>query len=154
MNLITASVLANTLLSKHGLTNKGWSFQFDNSLRRFGVCKYRTKVIGLSKSLTALNSVEEVKDTILHEIAHAIAGYKAGHGVDWKMVCIRIGARPVRCYTRDNVVTPKLKYVAICGGCKKEHEKARIVKNNRRVACKCQSHLSWDKKHLLIYKER
>ena len=33
-------------------------------------------------------------DTILHEIAHAIAGANAGHGPVWKAVAKRIGAAP------------------------------------------------------------
>ena len=33
-------------------------------------------------------------DTILHEIAHAIAGVEAGHGPAWKAVAQRLGATP------------------------------------------------------------
>jgi hypothetical protein len=72
MNLIKTEKLANELLKKHGLINKGWRFEFDNAPRRFGCCKYRSKRITLSKKLTELNDEENVLDTILHEMAHLI----------------------------------------------------------------------------------
>ena len=37
-----------------------------------------------------------MRDTILHEIAHAIAGVRNGHNHVWKSVCRRIGADPKR----------------------------------------------------------
>ena len=37
---------------------------------------------------------EEIRDTVLHEIAHAIAGPEAGHGPLWKATARRIGATP------------------------------------------------------------
>ena len=36
----------------------------------------------------------EVRDTILHEIAHALAGAKARHGPAWKAIAKRLGATP------------------------------------------------------------
>ncbi|MYB34820.1 MAG: SprT family zinc-dependent metalloprotease [Gammaproteobacteria bacterium] len=31
---------------------------------------------------------EQVNDAILHEIAHALAGPKAGHGSEWKAIAL------------------------------------------------------------------
>jgi predicted SprT family Zn-dependent metalloprotease len=152
MNLNVAQKLANDLLIEHGLVQKGWYFQFDNSKRRFGVCKYGKKVIGLSRELTLLNDVVNVKDTILHEIAHAIAGRGAGHGWLWKQVCIRIGAKPERCYSSNEVNTPLLKYQATCGACGALHQKAKMHKKGVRRSCKCQSGKDWDSRVLLEYK--
>ena len=39
-------------------------------------------------------SKEQIRDTVLHEIAHAIAGREAGHGPLWKVTARRIGATP------------------------------------------------------------
>lgn len=83
-------------MAQHGLA--GWSFRFDHARRRFGSCRYRERVITLSRPLVLLNGVDEVRDTILHEIAHALTPGD-GHGGKWKSACRRIGARPVRCYT-------------------------------------------------------
>jgi len=153
MNLNEVLSLGNQLMVKHGLILMGWKFELDNAVRRFGVCNYRKKVIGISKHLAKLNDVEQVKDTILHEIAHALVGRGHGHDHVWKMKCIEIGAKPERCYS-DDTNTPKLRYYAVCGACGVEHEKARLVRKNCKRACNCQKHLPWDKKVLLTYKDR
>lgn len=96
--------LAVGLMRQHGLN--GWTFEFDNAKRRAGVCRYRCKVISLSRHYVRLNAdnYEDIRDTILHEIAHAIAGFKAAHGPAWKAVCRRIGAKPERCYDSSKVI--------------------------------------------------
>ena len=79
MDIRKAEILALTLIEKHLSNDKfDWQFKFDNSKRRFGQCVYGRKyglpyhMIKLSKPLVALNSEEQVRDTILHEIAHAL----------------------------------------------------------------------------------
>ena len=42
-------------------------------------------------------SLRQVTDTILHEIAHALAGPGAGHGPAWKATASRLGATPKSC---------------------------------------------------------
>jgi len=114
MNLFDAHKLALELIAKHELT--GWKFSFDKSVRRFGLCSYRKKMIFLSRQLTLDNPVEEVADTLLHEIAHALSWIRhgrkgCGHGALWKAVCVEIGARPERCYDSAKVNnTAKHKY--------------------------------------------
>jgi predicted SprT family Zn-dependent metalloprotease len=103
MNLYLARILAIDLMKLHGLG--GWSFSFDHARRRFGCCRPGKKQISLSRPLVLLNSEEEVRDTILHEIAHALTP-RDGHGAKWKAVCRQIGARPVRCFQADEVITP------------------------------------------------
>ena len=128
MELQHAESLAKTLMIKHNVLQRGWKFQFDNAKRRFGICKYRSKTIGLSRDLTLLNKLEEVQDTILHEIAHALVGPNHGHNVVWKEKAYEIGCRPVRCYSNSNVNTPEAKYEAKCVGCGKTHKKHRKPK--------------------------
>ena len=155
MKLVDAETLAISLMMQHGIWYSGWEFQWDKSKRRFGVCKFSKKVIGLSMHLVSLNDEERVKDTILHEIAHAIAGPDAGHGQEWKKVCIRIGAKPETCYTKEDTVTPELKYYAVCGACGKVHERQRAFKKTvKRVSCNCQTGKNWDDRVLLEYKKR
>ena len=124
MNLFQAQNLAIDLMRKHNLLEQGWRFQFDNAKRRFGVCKYRPKIIGLSKELTLLNDENRVKNTILHEIAHALT---PGHNHDnvWKRKAIEIGCDGNRCYSSKVVATPESKYVAVCKGCNHTYKKHR-----------------------------
>jgi predicted SprT family Zn-dependent metalloprotease len=71
MRLETAETLARKLMAKHKL--KGWRFSFDNAVSRCGACWNDTNTITLSRHYVALNDLAEVRDTILHEIAHALA---------------------------------------------------------------------------------
>lgn len=102
-------------LAEHGLTARGWTGALDNAERRFGVCRPAKKEISISRTLAALNSDEEVLDTILHEIAHALADTQyrenCGHDERWKAICRQIGARPERCYDGDDVVAPDAPWV-------------------------------------------
>jgi len=153
MNVYQAKQLAIQLMDKHGLLDKGWSFEFDTAKRRFGVCRFRSKRIGLSEPLTEANDVAQVQDTILHEIAHAIAGFAAGHGPEWKKVCVRIGCKPERCYSSEDTTTIAGKYRAVCGGCGKVFNRHKRVPQGRKTACLCQNHIKdWSKKQLLEYK--
>ena len=124
MNLTVAKILAMELMAKHGLIQNGWKFSYDNAKSRFGSCRHRKKMITLSQHLVCLNDVDRVKNTILHEIAHALT---PGHRHDsvWVAKAIEIGCDGQRCYSLDETVTPQGRYIAICKGCKGEFHKHR-----------------------------
>ena len=93
MNRDDAATLARTLMNEHGLGDI--PFEFDNRRRAFGVTHFlinnsvvthacTVKKITLSEPLVKLNDEASVRNTILHEIAHAKAGHTAGHGYAWK----------------------------------------------------------------------
>ena len=129
MQLERARILALSLLEKHELYD--WTFRFDRAKVRFGCCRYAQKIISLSKILTELNEEDRVRDTILHEIAHAIVGKKHNHDAVWKAKAKEIGARPVRCYSHKEVVMPQRKYTAICSHCQESFQMQR----KRNIAC-------------------
>ena len=52
------------------------------------------KIIEIARWHAAHGESRDVTNTILHEIAHALAGAKPGHGPAWKTVARRIGATP------------------------------------------------------------
>lgn len=164
MELTKAEKLAITLMNKHGLTPTVWNFKFDNSKVRFGVCKQSLNSrtlktvkgeISLSRFLVEANTEAEVKDTILHEIAHALTP-RQGHNEVWKRKCIEIGARPEQYYTEQNVETVKhlARYRAVCSDCGHVHVKHRmtVAAMNKKIACKCQArYRSWDERTLLKF---
>ena len=134
MILKDAKLLAEQLMEQHGLIDTGWRFQFDNAKRRFGVCDYRAKIIGLSKCLVELNDEARVRNTILHEIAHALT---PGHGHDsiWSRKAREIGSDGERCYKAKLVETPDAKYHAVCSTCGHTHKRHKALRSTRLKCC-------------------
>ena len=101
MNAIDAEALAFLHMEDHGLFDELWHFDFEACKRTLGRCHYHVKKITLSKWYAELNNEDDVEDTILHEIAHALSFIRygkngKGHGWAWKKVCGEIGANPER----------------------------------------------------------
>ncbi|BCY08134.1 SprT-like domain-containing protein [Actinoplanes sp. L3-i22] len=95
MNLNDARETALALMARHGLTT--WRLTFDDAKTRAGVCRADRKEIGLSRPLVELYAPEQVIETILHEIAHALVGPRHGHNAVWRATAIRIGCSGRRC---------------------------------------------------------
>jgi predicted SprT family Zn-dependent metalloprotease len=105
--------MAEYLLEVHGL--EGWEVAYDNAKRRAGICRFSDQVLGLSAPLTAVHSEDDVRDTILHEIAHALVGPKHGHDATWRTMAVRIGCSGERCVSPDSP-TPPAAWLGICPG--------------------------------------
>jgi len=99
LNHTKARELATGLMDQHGLA--GWRLVFDNAKTRAGVCHSDRKEIGLSRHLMGLYSPEQVTETVLHEIAHALVGPRHGHDRVWRTVARRIGCSGRRCMPAD-----------------------------------------------------
>ncbi len=129
MDLGGARELARGLMDAHGLQR--WTFRFDAAKRRAGLCRYDTKVISLSRHLTALYSPAEVTETVLHEVAHALAGPKAGHGPKWRRIAQEIGATGQRCVAADAPTVP----APWDGRCPAGHVHQRFRRPTRPMSC-------------------
>ena len=103
---------AGRLMVLHGL--KRWSFQYDDATRRAGFCSYRLRVLSLSHLFAVMTEEKEVRDTILHEIAHALAGPEHNHDEVWKAKARSIGCTGDRCHT---VNFAPWRYIAYCPNC-------------------------------------
>lgn len=114
MDLRDAEALALRLLQEHGL--EGWTFRFDHARRRLGACHYGERRISLSKPLTLLNPEAVVRDTLLHEIAHALTP-GAKHGPSWRAMARRLGAEPRATARYGSVATPAAPYELVCDHC-------------------------------------
>ena len=86
---------ARTLMNRHGL--EGWTLRFNSAKTKLGECRQRQKLIRLSRTHAVNDPPDQVTDTILHEIAHALAGPAARHGPAWKAIARRVGATPKSC---------------------------------------------------------
>lgn len=82
-------VWAEALIRLH--LDDTWTFDFDNAKRRAGLCDYRRKRITVSRYLAARFDDDEIHQTLLHEVAHAVVGHSAAHGPEWKRVARDLG---------------------------------------------------------------
>lgn len=128
----------------------GWKFGFDWAKKRFGCCNFTERKITISRKLTELNDEKAVRDTILHEIAHALCGRKIGHGKEWKKMCAEIGGRPERCFQND-VKVPKGKWTAKCPACLKEWQVARKRKGACKDCCKKFGKGKFDRRFEIVF---
>jgi predicted SprT family Zn-dependent metalloprotease len=124
-------------------------FEFSRSKSTLGRCHFLGgKPVKIDLSEVWLPSLDDaqVRDTILHEIAHAIAGADANHGPRWQRVALSIGAKPfttgkIQHETFMDVKRAVSKYQATCNGCGGNHLFDRMTKNwqqNRYVCKKCR----------------
>lgn len=128
-----AARLASRLISQHGLHD--WTFRFNRRKRGLGLCVYAPKRIELSIYFVVANDEPAVRDTILHEIAHALAGHKAGHGPAWRRKCVEVGAEPRRC---GEATMPAGKWRATCPTCGEHFTRHHRPKHGRKYMCgKC-----------------
>lgn len=121
------STLGRALLDQHGL--RSWTFGFDSATRRVGCCHYDRRQITVSRHYVALNDLERIRLTILHEIAHALT---PGHGHDrvWARKCREIGGTGT---TRTSqavaeTVRPAAKWIGTCASnCGRTYERQRLT---------------------------
>ncbi|QCX28491.1 SprT-like domain-containing protein [Nocardioides jishulii] len=122
MDVEAARRLAEELVARHGL--RGWRVTFDHAKRRAGVCRYESRTISLSAPLTRLHSEAEVRDTILHEIAHALLPPREGHSERWRATALRIGSSGRRCVDPEAPRVPG-DWVGVCSA-------GHVVERHRR----------------------
>ena len=82
---------AGRLLAYHGLAERGWVFRFDRAKKRAGCCHFHKKHISLSQSFCKVAPKQEVVNTLLHEIAHALVGPGHRHDQVWRKKAKEIG---------------------------------------------------------------
>lgn len=125
--------------------NGHYKFKFNKNITRAGVCKFATcdgqhgqieisTIYMTHKDTTA----QDIKNTVLHEIAHAMAGYDAGHGPKWKQIAQRIGCDANRC-THEFRPLSSYKYVIKCEhGC--VYHRTHLSKLLKRCHVRCRRH--------------
>ena len=141
MNTTDARQLAEQLLHQH-VTDSSWKFDFLSGKSHAGLCSYVKKTIFLNFDYTGYVNEKEAKDTILHEIAHVIAGSAAGHNWEWKRVCIRIGANPSRLIDTDEgneamrkVAILNSRFRATCPSCSHTYYRVKRVRVGSTYCC-------------------
>ncbi len=91
--------MARGLMGEHGL--RGWGFGFDRAKVRAGACHWAAHRITLSAPITQAHDAEQVRETVLHEVAHALVGPRHGHDAVWRSQARAIGSTGDRCYQAE-----------------------------------------------------
>jgi predicted SprT family Zn-dependent metalloprotease len=96
---------------EHGLDKMGWKYAFTTtSKRNAGCCKHDLKRLDITVAYVEKATLADIKDTILHEIAHALTpGHK--HDDVWREKAISIGSSGNRTH---NVRFSEAKYIQTC----------------------------------------
>jgi predicted SprT family Zn-dependent metalloprotease len=123
---------ADALIALH--LDPSWSFAFDNAKTRAGLCNYTDKRISVSRYLAARYEDDEIHQVLLHEVAHAMAGSRSGHGPKWKSVATDLGYEGKR--THDGAIATE--FAPWLGRCPAGHEHYRYKTPTRPLSCgKC-----------------
>jgi len=138
---------ANALIALH--LDPSWSFGFDNAKTRAGLCNYTAKRITVSKYLAARYDDDEIHQVLLHEVAHAVAGTKAGHGPQWRAIGKELGYEGKRLH--DGAIADEL--APWVGHCPAGHVHYRYKRPARPLACgKCSRR--FDVANLISWRQR
>jgi predicted SprT family Zn-dependent metalloprotease len=123
----------------HGLLDSQprWSAAYDNSRTCAGMCVFRSRTLSFSRHLIARASAEEMRDTVLHEIAHALAGPRHGHNSKWREIALRIGCNGVRCH--DIQLAPPRWIYRCSAGCWMVPRFKRSKLSTQRTCSRCHT---------------
>lgn len=128
-----------------GVDTSKWKIELNNTKHFIGLCKYKLKTIYLSKPYLELNSIEIMRDTLLHEIAH-IFNPRDGHGSNFKHTCHTLGCCGFSNCKDKELKSPEGKYKYKCISCGRIASKHR--KYTKYHSCgKCSN--VFDEKYLL-----
>lgn len=118
MDLQIADKMVRNLMAENGLGR--WVFAWSRSRTVLGDCKYpkggEPGRIRLSRHYAGANGEEDVRDTALHEIAHALTPGD-DHGPLWREACVRLGCDPER--RKHDFARPPGPWRTVCGLCRR-----------------------------------
>ena len=140
-------VWAEALIALH--LDASWSFGFDHAKRRAGLCDYTAKRITVSRHLAARFDDDEIHQILLHEVAHALAGPRVGHGPAWKRIARNLGYEGGR--THSGSVAHEL--APWVGSCPAGHVHYRYRRPARALSCGVCTR-RFDSAHLIRWRQR
>jgi predicted SprT family Zn-dependent metalloprotease len=105
-------------MEKHGLLGQGWDFTISKTKNIIADCNDVKDVIRMSRMHLELGGEYEVKQVILHEIAHALVGTGYGHNHKWRAKAWEIGVvDPSSTFSVSYDIPHKIEIVcSVCNG--------------------------------------
>jgi predicted SprT family Zn-dependent metalloprotease len=139
---------AEALIAMH-LDPDVWTFAFDNAKTRGGQCDHSARRITVSRYLAARFDDDEIHQVLLHEVAHALAGPRAGHGPRWRTIARELGYVGQR--TLDKPVAQDL--APWVGSCPSGHLHYRYRRPGKPMSCaRCSRRFS--REFLIVWEQR
>lgn len=115
MKVQAAESLINSLIRQHlGSRAAEWRWTWTRWRRTAGRCDHPQRVLFFSWPVFKLNTEEECRQVVLHEVAHAVTG--EGHTETWLWKARELGYRYGMLLSR-NIVMPAGKWETVCGTC-------------------------------------
>jgi predicted SprT family Zn-dependent metalloprotease len=141
---VAAISIAEELMTQHGLLC--WTVKLSASKRAVAACHMQSKTIKLSSKWIGHISEEQIKESSLHEIAHALT---PGHHHDevWKAKARSIGCTGMRCARFDSSHLA-FKYTISCRCGANNLQRDRLETKWEEKICKLCGH------HLTVTKNR
>lgn len=127
-----------------------WSFGFDRAKRRAGLCNYTDRRISVSRYLAAEFDDDENHQTLLHEVAHALAGPSAHHGPEWQRIAQGLGYVGGRTHSGD-ISHEQAPWVGLCPG---GHTHYRFRRPSRPSSCTTCERGAFNDAHLIKWQRR
>jgi len=132
-------VEAKKLMREFGLD--GWKFEYARFKRTLGRCYMIRKLIQISRWHAENDKIEQVWETIRHEIAHAIVPAVSGHGPEWQEAARKTGCKDISGKCTEPLVQPPGKWYAVCS-CPRRHEWLKQPKRTVKFVCRfCRTEL-------------
>jgi predicted SprT family Zn-dependent metalloprotease len=125
------------LMELFGLT-PAWRMALTRGKHTVGSTNYSTRVISISAAVLPFNTPAQVRELILHEIAHAMVGARRGehHGEAWRRQAVALGCSGER---HPEIVYPRGAWRVVCdrgcGYCKEKH--TALTQKQRAKARSC-----------------
>jgi len=140
-------VWAEALIALH--LDSSWTFAFDTAKTRAGLCDHARRRISVSRYLAARFDDDAIHQVLLHEVAHAVAGPRAGHGRRWLLTARELGYTGGR--THDGPVA--IEHARWIGTCPGGHEHVRFRRPSRPVSCgRCSRR--YDPANAIVWRDR
>ena len=121
-------LLARFEMDKNGLLD--WRLELDFAKVRAGACHFGENKITFSRNFIKNSDQDDIQDTILHEIAHALVGPQHGHDKVWKQKARELGCSAKRCHSLE---FSNYKWIRFCPNLCWEQ---KIHRKNTNLICK------------------
>ena len=120
---------AEALIALH--LDPSWRFAFDTAKTRAGLCDHTRRRISVSRYLAAAFEDDAIHQVLLHEVVHAIAGPRAGHGPRWRTTARGLGYVGGRTH-EGPIAVERARWIGACPG---GHEHVRFRRPTRPMSC-------------------